>query len=135
MTALGTPGGGSGLTGILSWANGIDNAGQIVGYSVFTAPGGATTYVATLWNGTTAVNLNTLLGSTLPAGVTFVDAVAISNNSRIVADGSDGGVYVLTPNRTPEIDPASAAGGLTLLLGGVAVLRGRRKDLNGEPPR
>lgn len=26
----------------------------------------------------------------------------------------------------PEIDPASAVGGLTLLLGGVAVLRGRR---------
>lgn len=27
----------------------------------------------------------------------------------------------------PEIDPASAAGGITLLLGGVAVLRGRRR--------
>lgn len=27
---------------------------------------------------------------------------------------------------TPEIDPASAASGLTLLLGGLAVLRGRR---------
>ncbi|MHB8476634.1 MAG: hypothetical protein ACYDBZ_10165 [Steroidobacteraceae bacterium] len=27
----------------------------------------------------------------------------------------------------PEIDPASAASGLTLLLGGIAVLRGRRK--------
>ena len=26
----------------------------------------------------------------------------------------------------PEIDPASAAGGLTLLLGGIAVLRGRK---------
>jgi len=26
----------------------------------------------------------------------------------------------------PEIDPASAAAGLTLLLGGIAVLRGRR---------
>jgi hypothetical protein len=29
--------------------------------------------------------------------------------------------------RAPEIDPASAASGLTLLLGGVVVLRGRRK--------
>jgi hypothetical protein len=29
--------------------------------------------------------------------------------------------------RAPEIDPASAASGLTLLLGGLAVLRGRRR--------
>jgi hypothetical protein len=32
-----------------------------------------------------------------------------------------------SPTRAPEIDPASAASGLTLLLGGVAVLCGRRK--------
>jgi hypothetical protein len=30
--------------------------------------------------------------------------------------------------RAPEIDPASAAGGLTLLLGSLAVLRGRRRQ-------
>ena len=30
------------------------------------------------------------------------------------------------PTATPEIDPASAMAGLTLLLGGLAVLRGRR---------
>jgi hypothetical protein len=30
------------------------------------------------------------------------------------------------PVAAPEIDPASAMGGLTLLLGGLAVLRGRR---------
>lgn len=29
--------------------------------------------------------------------------------------------------QAPEIDPASAVGGLTLLLGGLAVLCGRRK--------
>jgi hypothetical protein len=33
----------------------------------------------------------------------------------------------LAVRETPEIDPASAASGLTLLLGGLAVLRGRRK--------
>jgi len=33
----------------------------------------------------------------------------------------------LTPVSAPEINPASAASGLTLLLGGLAVLRGRRK--------
>jgi len=36
------------------------------------------------------------------------------------------GVWTSTA-KAPEIDPASAASGLTLLLGGVAVLRGRRK--------
>jgi hypothetical protein len=30
------------------------------------------------------------------------------------------------PAKTPEIDPASAMAGLTLLAGGLAVLRGRR---------
>jgi hypothetical protein len=32
-----------------------------------------------------------------------------------------------SPASTPEIDPASALSGLTLLLGGLAVIRGRRK--------
>ena len=39
------------------------------------------------------------------------------------------GVWTGPPTRAPEIDPASAAGGLSLLLGGVAVLRGRRTKL------
>ena len=32
-----------------------------------------------------------------------------------------------TPVGAPEIDPASAISGMTLLLGGLAVIRGRRK--------
>jgi hypothetical protein len=32
-----------------------------------------------------------------------------------------------TPVKAPEIDPASAMAGLTMLAGGLAVLRGRRK--------
>ncbi len=32
----------------------------------------------------------------------------------------------VTPVAAPEIDPASAVSGLTLLLGGLAVYRGRR---------
>jgi hypothetical protein len=35
-------------------------------------------------------------------------------------------LVVSPPTRAPEIDPASLASGLTLLLGGVAVVRGRR---------
>jgi LPXTG-motif cell wall-anchored protein len=31
-------------------------------------------------------------------------------------------------HRAPEIDPASALAGLTLLVGGLAVIRGRRKE-------
>jgi hypothetical protein len=37
------------------------------------------------------------------------------------------GVWTSPATRAPEIDPASAVSGLTLLLGGLAVLRGRRK--------
>ena len=40
------------------------------------------------------------------------------------------------PNRgtvkAPEIDPASAMAGLTMLAGGLAVLRGRRKKITNE---
>jgi hypothetical protein len=40
----------------------------------------------------------------------------------------DGNSGYTPPHSTaaPEIDPASAVGGLTLLLGGLAVIRGRR---------
>ena len=38
----------------------------------------------------------------------------------------------LAVRETPEIDPASAASGLTLLLGGLAVLRGRRKAVDND---
>jgi len=36
--------------------------------------------------------------------------------------------YSPTPVQAPEIDPASAMAGLTMLAGGLAVLRGRRKQ-------
>jgi hypothetical protein len=43
--------------------------------------------------------------------------------------GQIGGVGCPTTTLTkaPEIDPASAAGGITLLLGGLSVMRGRRR--------
>jgi hypothetical protein len=37
------------------------------------------------------------------------------------------GVWTSPAAKAPEIDPESAASGLTLLLGGLAVLLGRRK--------
>jgi LPXTG-motif cell wall-anchored protein len=33
-----------------------------------------------------------------------------------------------SPTATPEIDPASAVAGLTLVVGGLIVLRGRRRS-------
>ena len=34
------------------------------------------------------------------------------------------------PVKAPEIDPSSAVAGLTLMMGGLAVLRGRRSKIN-----
>jgi hypothetical protein len=39
---------------------------------------------------------------------------------------------VPVPISAPEIDPASAIAGLTLLAGGLAVLRGRRGQKSGD---
>jgi hypothetical protein len=36
------------------------------------------------------------------------------------------------PVKAPEIDPSSAMAGLTLMLGGLAVLRGRRSKITKE---
>jgi hypothetical protein len=36
------------------------------------------------------------------------------------------------PVKAPEIDPSSAMAGLTLMLGGLAVLRGRRNKITKE---
>jgi hypothetical protein len=36
------------------------------------------------------------------------------------------------PVRAPELDPASAMAGLTMLAGGLAVLRGRRRKIFAE---
>jgi len=48
----------------------------------------------------------------------------------LLASAGVAGAAVLVPSivpvRAPEIDPASAMGGLTLLLGALAIARGRR---------
>jgi hypothetical protein len=45
----------------------------------------------------------------------------------VMTSGVAGAVIATAvPLRAPEIDPASALSGLTLLLGGLAILRGRR---------
>ncbi len=79
-----------GTLGTRSWANGINNAGQVVGGSVVT-PSGATH--ATLWNGTTLVDID-------PIGVTYnnynnghlyggSEARAINDLGQVVGHGTD----------------------------------------------
>lgn len=51
-------------------------------------------------------------------------AVALTILGPMAASAS----VVLAPFRAPEIDPASTVSALTLLFGGLAVLRGRRKS-------
>ena len=47
-----------------------------------------------------------------------------------LAGAASAAVDIIT--RAPEIDPASAMAGLTLLVGGLAVLRGRRVKISAE---
>ncbi len=89
--------------GTASYANGINNAGQVVGYA-YTADFAATH--ATLWNGTTAVDLNTQISPALARYITLTSAAAINDNGWIAADGIDSRTgrteaYLLTPNSVP----------------------------------
>jgi hypothetical protein len=47
----------------------------------------------------------------------------------------EAGEWHVKTTQVPEIDPASAASGLTLLLGGLAALRGRRAKRKNAPGR
>jgi hypothetical protein len=59
-------------------------------------------------------------------GGTVYQGATINPCTLEVSNKTAGG-WLVTTTQAPEIDPASAASGLTLLLGGLAVLRGRRK--------
>jgi uncharacterized membrane protein len=96
----------------------INNAGLIVGED---------NNLAALWDDGKVINLNTALGASLPAGVTLEDAVGINSKGQIVANGSNGQISVLTPSSAaPEMNLGAAASAAALLLGGLAVLHGRR---------
>ena len=58
-------------------------------------------------------------------GACTQQGAAEPNPCTVVASSKSAGVWLVT--QAAEIDPASAASGLTLLLGGLTVLRGRRK--------
>jgi hypothetical protein len=68
-----------------------------------------------------------LVHGTNSAGTVFTYSGPTIRPCSINAGSSAAGTWTVTGVlAAPEIDPASAAGGLTLLLGGIAVLRGRR---------
>jgi hypothetical protein len=84
-------------------------------------------------------------GTTLPEGyVDFVGAgtVTVAVRSPTCVSGACGPLrfskvdysFAPSPTMAPEIDPSSAASGLTLLLGGLLVLRGRREHSMGVRP-
>jgi probable HAF family extracellular repeat protein len=79
-------------------ARGINNVGQIVG----TSKNGNSTSVATLWNGTSALDLNTVLTAAQALHIKLLDAAAINDQGHIVVNGSDSVAqqrrsYVLVP--------------------------------------
>lgn len=62
---------------------------------------------------------------------TTISASTGSGISKILIGGynNDYSISTITYTAAPEIDPASAAGGVALLFGGLMVLRGRREDI------
>lgn len=63
--------------------------------------------------------------------------ILVDSGLNVISDTTTGGSVTVTSGTTtaaPEIDPGSALGGLTLLLAGVAVLRGRLAGRGWQPP-
>ncbi len=107
-----------------SQAIGINNNGQVVGQSY--TQGSILQGHAFLYSNGVMTDLNTFL----PANANYFlyDAAAINNNGQIVADGSNGDVYLLTPEVSSVPEPST----LTLLgIGAVCLVghgwRRRRK--------
>ncbi len=121
------------LGGLDSVAIGLNNLGQVVGWSSNVA-GGAH---ATLWNGTAPVDLNSFMSSSQrSAGWTLLEATAINNLGWIVGDavnratGQDS-AFLLSVAVVPE--PATQG----LMLMGVALISiaARRKGSAIRQPR
>jgi probable HAF family extracellular repeat protein len=102
MTDLGSLGGPTRY----SAAYAINDAGWIVGYSEssFLLP------VAFLYEAGTMYDLNTLVISGLPVTTRLQEARGVNASNQIIANGSDGRAYLLTPIGVPEPSTAAMAG-------------------------
>jgi probable HAF family extracellular repeat protein len=115
MVDLGTLGGDS------SWGGDINDSGVVVGYSTIV---GNTNPHAMVFgrNGEGMQDLNSL--AQLPSGVTLFDATAINNAGQILAHGTNGQVWLLTPVPEPH-EYAQLLAGL-LLVGSIVWSRGKK---------
>jgi probable HAF family extracellular repeat protein len=95
------------LGGTNSSAAAINDSGQVVGYSTTT-----TGQFGTIWNGTTAININTLLTSD-PSGILLLALTGINSFGQIVGYGSDSSgnwdAVLLTPTSSVSATPIPAA--------------------------
>jgi hypothetical protein len=79
----------------------------------------------------TSVDIRGVGGDSATLSATCTAFFTLGSPQRFGCGSSGGnttpGVWTSPATKAPEIDPASAAAGVTLLFGGLAVLRGRRK--------
>jgi probable HAF family extracellular repeat protein len=107
-------------------ARAINNEGLVVGNSYLTLNGG--TDYATLWEGSTAINLNSYLSPGMQSSITLNEATGINDSGWIAAMGTDSltgqeEAFLLTPSPTV---PLPASGWLLLTgLGAFAATRRR----------
>jgi len=102
MRDLGTLVGPDPQAQIQSSANSINVRGEVTGYSFLTSgpPDNAHPAHAFLYKDGVMTDLNSLINpSALPSGVVLTEGFAINNKGTVVASGSDGTVYLLTPSK------------------------------------
>ena len=106
---------GCGTSGGNCWYDGAVDAYDGIDQNISTVAGQTYTLSFALWDDSGQINASQIAGD----GVSGIDVLAYAGIGVPVEGGPPPGV-------APEIDPASAMSALTLLLGGLTMLRGKR---------